>query len=261
MTLFHALLLGSIQGITEFLPISSSGHLVLIQHLLHLNEDSLSFDIFLHFGTLIAVIVALRRELFTLLCHPTDRFVHLLVISTIPTVLIGLLFKKTFELIFHSGATLGIEFVITGTLLLYVETLTQRNQPLLAREMNYRSAFWIGMAQGAAILPALSRSGLTLCTALGMGIERSDAVRYSFLLSVPIILGATIFELKDAPSTLSTINPTLFVGMSASALTGYIAIRFLLKVIERVSLRPFGYYTLVLGGLIIADQLIFHTLF
>lgn len=261
MSLFHALLLGAVQGLTEFLPISSSGHLVLVQHLLHLQGDSLSFDVLLHFGTLLAVVVALRRDIIHLLTRPFDRLVGLIIISTIPTVAIGLIFEKTFESIFHSGATLGIEFIITGTMLLYVESLAHHERPVLAREMKYHSAFWIGMAQGTAILPALSRSGLTLCTALGAGIERKDAVRYSFLLSVPIILGATVFELKDIPQSQFVLNPILLAGMAVSAITGYIAIRFLLRMIERASLRPFGYYTLVLGALILGDQLVFHAFF
>ncbi|PWI57065.1 undecaprenyl-diphosphate phosphatase [Sulfoacidibacillus thermotolerans] len=261
MSLFQALLLGTVQGFTEFLPISSSGHLVLVQHLLHWKGDSLTFDVFLHFGTLLAVLIALRKELRELALHPFSRLTILLTLSTLPTVAIGLLFEKTFESIFHSGATLGIEFFLTGTLLLYVESLPPKKVPTLARDMHYQSAFWIGLAQGAAIFPALSRSGLTLCTALGLGIDRSEAVRYSFLLSVPIILGASLFKLKNVAAMHFLLSPALFIGMGSSALTGYLAIRFLLKFIAKASLRPFGVYTILLGVLIMSDQWIFHRFF
>lgn len=260
MTVIQATILGALQGVTEFLPISSSGHLVLAQKMMHVPGNSLSFDIFLHFGTLLAVLFAFRRDISALFKKPRDRLLRVLLVSTLPTVAIGLVFERTIELVFHSGATLGIEFVITGLLLLYVEATSVPGR-LQARDISYRRAFWIGMAQGAAILPALSRSGLTLCASLGAGVERQEAVRYSFLLSIPIILGATVVQLKNIGPFSSSASLPFLCGMIASALTGYAAIRYLLRFIKRGSLRPFGYYVIALGMLVISDQWFTHRFF
>ncbi len=260
MTVIHAVILGALQGVTEFLPISSSGHLVLAQRMMHVAGSSLSFDVFLHFGTLLAVLIALRSDIAALLARPRNRLLWLLIVSTLPTVAIGLLLERTIELIFRSGATLGIEFVITGLLLLYVEA-TATPGGLQAQDISYRRAFLIGIAQGAAILPALSRSGLTLCATLGAGVERQEAVRYSFLLSIPVILGATAMELKNIGPLSWTGSLPLVCGMIASALTGYAAIRYLLRFIKHRSLRPFGYYVIALGLLVIGDQWFMHRFF
>ncbi|MHB1630277.1 MAG: undecaprenyl-diphosphate phosphatase [Bacilli bacterium] len=260
MTVTQAMILGALQGLTEFLPISSSGHLVLAQKMMHLTGNSLSFDVFLHFGTLLAVLFAFRSDIAALLARPRTRLLWLLIVSTLPTVAIGLLLERTIELIFRSGATLGIEFVITGLLLLYVEATAAPGR-LQAQDISYRRALLIGIAQGAAILPALSRSGLTLCAALGAGVERQEAVRYSFLLSIPVILGATAMELKNVGPLPWAGSLPLVCAMVASALTGYATIRYLLRFIKHRSLRPFGYYAIALGLLVIGDQWFMHRFF
>ena len=258
MTIIQATFLGAVQGVTEFLPVSSSGHLVLAQKMMRISGNSLPFDVFLHFGTLLAVLAAFRKDIAALLTNPRDRLLRLLIVSTLPTVAIGLLFERTIELVFHTGATLGIEFVITGLLLLYVEA-TAAPEGLHTRDISYRFAFLIGMAQGAAVFPALSRSGLTICASLGGGVERQEAVRYSFLLSIPVILGAALLELKNMGPLQWNASLPLVCGMIASAVTGYAAIRFLLRFIKHRSLRPFGYYAILLGLLVIGDQLFMHT--
>ncbi len=260
MTIWQAIVLGAIQGLTEFLPVSSSGHLVLMDKLLYLKGNSLTLDVFLHTGTLMAVVSYYFREILALLRRPFSKLGLRLLVSTMPTVIIALLFEKTFEQIFHSGATLGIEFVITGVLLLYVESrLDQRGIP--KEKISMSGAFFIGLAQGAAILPALSRSALTLCTALGFGMKRDDAVKYSFLLSVPIVFGATIFEVKDIGATSFAMGGTLWLALAASACTGYLAIFGMTKLIKTMSLRPFGYYTLLVGLFVMMDQALFHRFF
>lgn len=260
MTNWQAVVLGAIQGFTEFLPVSSSGHLVLVDKLLGLKENSLALDVFLHTGTLLAVVSYYFREILALVRRPFSKLGLRLLMSTIPTIIIAVLFEKTFEQIFHSGATLGIEFVITGVLLLYVETrYDQRGIP--KERISMSGAFFIGLAQGAAILPALSRSALTLCTALGFGMKRDDAVKYSFLLSVPIVFGATIFEIKDVGHASFTVGNTLWLALAASALTGFLAIWGMTRLIKTMSLRPFGYYTLLLGIFVMFDQMLFHHFF
>lgn len=260
MTDLQAALLGIVQGVTEFLPVSSSGHLVLLQKWFHLPSEALTFDIALHVGTLVAVLAAFWRDLLSLARRPGGVLMQRIVLSTAPTVAIGLLFADFFERMFHSGATLGLEFVITGTLLLWVESRDAAPLYADAGQMPYAGAWWIGVAQGAAILPALSRSGLTLAAGLGAGLDRPESVRYSFLLSVPVVLGAAILE---TVSVLSGTTPIvhmrpLVIGAGMSAVSGYAAIRFLLGVVRRATLRPFGYYALTLGVLVLMDQWIFH---
>jgi len=258
MTVWQAILLGLVQGCTEFLPISSSGHLVLIDHLMHISTNALALDTMLHLGTLVAVILAYRRELTELIRQPFGKLAQLLVVATIPTVIIGLLFEKTFERIFHSGATIGAEFVFTGALLLYTELRSQHSEGRKSHSLRFRSAFLIGLAQGAAIMPALSRSGLTLCAAIEQGVERTEAVRFSFLLSIPVILGATLLQSKEWLSTGAGMPSSLWWGLGASMLSGYLAIRLFTRFIAHHRLHVFGIYTMALGCLILVDQLVTH---
>ncbi|MCY0876626.1 MAG: undecaprenyl-diphosphate phosphatase [Firmicutes bacterium] len=265
MAIWQAILMGLVQGCTEFLPISSSGHLVLLDQFLHVSGHALAFDTMLHLGTLLAVIAVYRKDLAELLRHPLSRTGRLLIAATIPTVIIGLIFEKTFEAIFHSGATIGEEFVFTGALILYTELQASRQREgkraLPAEALTYRGALWIGLAQGAAIMPALSRSGLTLCAALGQGIDRKEAVRFSFLLSIPVILGGALVQGKEWLETGGGFPPTLWIGLVASAVSGYVAIHFFTRFIARRRLNIFGYYTLILGTIIIIDQFVTHRFF
>lgn len=265
MAIWQALLMGLVQGCTEFLPVSSSGHLVLLDHFLHVSGQALALDTMLHVGTLLAVVIVYRKDLIDLVKHPFSRNARLLLAATVPTVIIGLSFENAFEAIFHSGATIGAEFVFTGALILYTELQASRQRlmgggkPVAA--LTYRGAVWVGLAQGAAIMPALSRSGLTLCATLGQGVKRTEAVRFSFLLSIPVILGGALVQGKEWLATGGGFPPALWWGMAASAASGYIAIRVFTRFIARRRLNLFGYYTLTLGLLIIFDQVVTHRFF
>ncbi len=261
MDVSQGLFLGAVQGLTEFLPVSSSGHLLLVSRIFGIADHSLTFDVFLHAGTLIAVVFAYWRTLWRLARQPRDRLVRLLFIGTAPAVLAGAVLEEEFARVFHSGATLGIEFVITGLLLLWAEA--RRVDGALAdfpgRSLTGGRALWIGCAQGAAIMPALSRSGLTMATALALGIKREEAVDFSFLLSVPAIAGATLWEARKL--SLAAVSPALLAGMLASAATGYLAIRFLTRWIRRGKLNVFGYYTIAVGLFVMLDQIVAHRVF
>ncbi len=278
MTSIQAIILGITQGLTEFLPISSSGHLVVLERLFHI-KSNLSFDVLLHLGTLLALLLYFRAAVSELLRHPTSPLMRRLIAGSIPTFVIGYVFEDAVASAFSNGVTLGLEFVITGVLLLFSESLTARKEVLprtrsLRRSatnspsattlheslVSYRQAVWMGVAQGAAVFPALSRSGLTISAGLGLGLTREAAVRFSFLLSIPAIAGATAYELVKAPLHVQ-LSGTLFAGLLASAVVGYLAIRFMMNYVRRASLRGFGYYAAVLGVLIITDQLFFHRFF
>ena len=257
MNHLQAIFLGALQGISEFLPISSSGHVLLFQKLLHIQTSSLLLDISLHLGTLLSLIIALRRELIHLIRHPRDPMWILLIMGTVPTVFIAMVFQSFIEKAFQTGETLGAEFLITGILLLLSENRYQQQREATS-QISISQALLIGCAQGAAIMPALSRSGLTMSTAIGLGISREEAVRFSFLMSIPAILGASIFAIKDLSSVPSPLVSSLVLALITSAFFGYLAIRFLLQWVSRHSIKPFGYYTFTLGILLLLNQWIFH---
>jgi undecaprenyl-diphosphatase len=263
MTLWHSMLLGFVQGMTEFLPISSSGHLVLMQRLLGMKTDSsLTLDVLLHFGTLVAVVGVFWKDLLHVLTRPFGRLSRLLIAATLPTALIGITLEDYFARLFASGATIGVEFLITGTVLWLAETGVPGRKRL--HETGYIDAVIIGTLQGAAILPAISRSGLTIVGALFRGLDREFAARFSFLLSVPAILGATLLEgsklLAGEGGGFAVGMPDL-LGTLLAAVSGYLAIRFMVRRIVKRSLKPFAIYVWVLGGMILFDQLCTHQYF
>lgn len=250
----ESIFLGIVQGLTEFLPISSTGHLVLFGYLLGVREAGLLFDTLLHFGTLISVVVVFWDDVMHMLKNPTSRLVRLLVVGTIPTAIIGLTFKDYFEAISKTGETIGFEFIATGLILWAVESMRKGSRNF--EQINYTDALIVGTLQGAAILPAISRSGLTIAGALMRGIDRADAARFSFLLSLPAILGAMVLqtkELMEAP-VLPTNFTAMLVGAVFAAIAGYVAIRWMLKLISSGSLKVFAVYVWILGATVLTLQ-------
>ena len=260
----EALVLGIVQGATEYLPVSSSGHLVIAQRLFGLEESALFFDIVLHFGTLLAVVwfyradlVKLASEAFaglrnlvsghswneTLESYPGFRFALLIVVGTIPTALIGHTFEETFERLFGSVRLVGLMLIVTGTVLLL--TRLARSGGRDAAEMTWVDALTIGVVQGLGITPGISRSGITIAAALLLGIERETAARYSFLLSVPSILGALVHRMSGVDDGVGTT--ALVVGFGAAALTGYFCLSLLVRLVKRGRLSWFAPYCFALG--------------
>jgi undecaprenyl-diphosphatase len=265
---FESIILGIVQGLTEFLPVSSSGHLVLFQTLFGLTEPALLFDVCLHVGTLLAVAAVFSRELGALLSvvfrspamirsaggvsrlYADDsqfRLLVLIVVGSIPTAAIGFLFAKMAEQLFSTVWLVGIALLITATFLWFTRRKTQLGRPL--RQMDMRDALVIGVAQGLAIIPGISRSGATISAALYLGLDRDLAGRFSFLLAIPAILGALILGL-DKEAFHTTIPLTVILtGSFCAALVGYLALRMLLQLVHKGHLYRFAPYCWTIGAI------------
>ncbi len=262
MDLPSALELGALQGITEFLPVSSSGHLVLAQRLLGWKEPNLFFDICLHVGTFLAVIVVFRRDIRELIrgglqwigapfsspssfSNPSARLFLWVLCASVPTALMGFLFKDVIEALFASTAAVGTNLLITGTLLWLTRKKISEGFKKLP-EMRLQDALLVGTAQGFAIAPGISRSGITIAVALFLGFQREWAGRFSFLLFVPAIVGALLLELTHLETVPEDWSPILW-GTATAAVVGYIALRVLLRVLHRGRFHLFAPYCWILG--------------
>ena len=254
MTISEAAILGMVQGLTEFLPVSSSGHLVIMQQFLGIQEPPLTFDIMVHLGTVVAVIAAFWSDIVDIIRRPTQRLVLMILIGAIPTGLIGVLFKPIFESFFSSLLVVGIGLLITGLLLWFAEYFAFGYKSI--REMTIVDALIIGTIQGVAITPGISRSGSTIAGGLLTGLDRELAARYSFLLSIPVILGATLLEARDLwQNQLSIDYAPLIVGSAIAVVTGFFAVKVVIKIVKQGRLSIFSYYCWVVGLLLIAQQL------
>ncbi|MFW5787246.1 MAG: undecaprenyl-diphosphate phosphatase [Halanaerobiales bacterium] len=249
----RTIILGIIQGLTEFLPVSSSGHLVIFQSLLGLKQDNLTLNVFLHFGTLIPVFIIFWEDIIEIISFKREKrqLIWLIIIGTIPAGIIGYLFDGYLENLFTSTIIAGYMLLITGVLLYLAERIG--NTKKLMDEFKIHNAFFVGLAQSFAILPGISRSGSTIFAALVQDLNREDAARFSFLLSIPVILGATFLKIKEV-SELGLVGITyleLIFGTVAAALAGYIAIKYLLHIMRQGSLNVFAYYCWIIGLIII----------
>lgn len=250
MTPFEAALLGIIQGLTEFLPVSSSGHLALGQAILGIETGDVTFEIIVHFGTLLAVLTALRERIMVLMrgCLARDpaawRMVVFLGLGTIPAMIFGLALKDTLEEAFASPVAVTGFLIVTGCIL-----WTTRFAKGDRTEVTLADALIIGCAQALAIFPGISRSGSTIAMGIWRGIDMREAATFSFLLSIPIILGVTILAVDDliANPPGSDALLALGVGAVASYLSGVFAIRWLLALLAGGKLAPFAYYCWVVG--------------
>lgn len=278
MTIWQAVIQGIIQGVTEFLPISSDGHLALFQHFFGLSQkNGLFFTVMLHLGTLIAVVAVYWKSILSLILSavrwvqtrftkeaPNKReqldwhFIWMVILGTLP--LVAFVFVKKFV----EGLAQDNDIVVEGFCFLYTSALLfLASRPLRKRRpfaaMQPRQSLFLGLLQGLAILPGVSRSGSTISGGLLLGFEKESVVRYSFILGIPAILGASVFELKDALKSGEAIQwlPVL-VGIVTAAAVGFFAIRFLQYLIRNDRLRVFAWYTLALGVVTIVIGLIEH---
>ena len=264
MTEIQGFILGLIQGLTEFLPISSSGHLVLFQKLFGLSEGTFTFNIAVHLATLIGVVIVLKKEVMEVVRKPFGKLSMLVVAGTIPTVIIAAVFYGMLKKSLESGTTLGIEFIFTGLVLWFAESIRSKNKGIT--QATYTDAAVMGVAQAIAILPAVSRSGLTLAGALMRGLNREFALKLSFLMSIPAILMGAASDgydlLKEGGTAAANIDwLPLIIGFIVAGISGYFAIKFMIGIFSKTSLKVFSYYVFVLGLLILADQLFFNRLF
>ncbi|MCH9655494.1 MAG: undecaprenyl-diphosphate phosphatase [Planctomycetes bacterium] len=255
MTWLKMILLSIIQGISEFLPISSSGHLVIAESLLDIQADQTDVNIVLHAGTLISILIFYRRTIYRLISQDF-RVIPLLIVGTLPVVVIGLAAKKYAEPMLESTLLAGCMLPITGLFLLMIPRIPQKEKSYT--EITYKQALIIGFAQAIAILPGISRSGSTIVTGLLTGLSRQSAATFSFLLAIPAITGATILETAEILSNphMSTPLSLLAVGMVVSAIVGLAALWLLVRWLEKGKLQYFAYWCIPLGILITIMQLI-----
>lgn len=252
MELWEAIVLGMVQGLTEFLPVSSSGHLELANALFGLEEsDNLTFTVALHGATVLSTIVVfwneiaqLFRGLFQFKMNYETRFIINILISLIPIMVVGLLFKDTIEVLFTGNILLvGVMLLVTAALLTFSQYAPRKNRPL-----NMKSAFMMGLAQAAAILPGLSRSGSTISTGLIMGINPKEVTKFSFLMVLIPIIGMNFLDFVSGGFAESTIaTGTLLAGVIAAFVTGTLACKFMIGIVRRGKLIWFAAYCLVVG--------------
>ena len=269
MSLTQALILGVIQGLTEFLPVSSSGHLVIFQNLFGLKQPDLFFDVALHFGTLLAILIVLRQEVSSLLkgtscflvciisgkkCNLDDqdktmaRFAGLILIGLIPTAVLGFFLRDFFRLLFNSLLAVGIMLIITGTFLWLTKMTGEGNKDKV--NMSILDAIIIGFVQGLSIAPGISRSGATIAFGLFRKLKKMVAIRFSFLLSIPAILGAIILEWEN-PMLHEGELLNVISGILTAALVGYICLRILIRMVQKGHFHFFSPYCWALVSLTI----------
>lgn len=244
MEIWQAVVLGIIQGASEFLPISSSGHLLLLEKL-GIGHEDLFFNICLHLGTLLAVLIALYKEWLPLLKHPFQKKTAFILAASLPTVIMAIVFKLFLPSLIQ-GEFLAFGFVLTAILIFVGEKLKFAKN----KTLSFKSSVLSGVLQGIAVLPGVSRSGATIASLSACGIDRETAANFSFLLSIPIILGSALFEGASIAldGTLFQIDVVaVIVGAVASFLSGLIAIKLFLKLVKKHTLLPFALYTLLLG--------------
>lgn len=261
MSLLHALVLGIVQGLSEFLPVSSSAHLTLVPWLLHWPDPGLAFDVALHFGTLVAVLWFFRREWIALLVSaknivvqrgvrtPEERRVIYLIVATIPGAIAGLALEKQAESTFRDPRLIAAALMIMGVVLWVVDRRARSDRPLDA--MTWGDALTIGLAQMFAIVPGVSRSGSTITAGRALGLTRESAAVFSFLMSMPIIAAAAMVKLPHVIKT-EGVTPPLVVGVIASALSGWLAITVLLRFVVRRSYGVFALYRVIVGLIVFA---------
>jgi undecaprenyl-diphosphatase len=243
------LLLGIIQGLTEFLPVSSSGHLVIFQRLFEV-PHSIAFDVVVHLATALAVIVYFWKDILELFTSKR-KMLWLIVVGTVFTGILGLGFKDFFESLFSSVFAVGWFLLLTGLIIVLAEWIGKGRRKL--EEMNIWDAVLIGLAQGCAVAPGLSRSGTTISASLARNLDRTLAARFSFLLSIPAILGAGLVQSKAIikAGTVGIGAWPLVLGFIAAFFSGWIAIMIFMNIIQRTSLRIFAYYCFVVGTIVI----------
>jgi len=253
VTALEAILLGILQGLTEFLPVSSSGHLVIFQALLGMEGDLLIFDVFVHVGTLFAVTAVFWQDIVEIFRHLFSRFTLLLIVGCIPVGLIGLFLDDVVSALFASLTTVAVALIATG-LLLFISDRFQGSRTL--KEMRFSDALVVGLFQGLAITPGLSRSGSTIFGALLCGLQRSEAAKFSFIISIPVILGAALKEGYELfVEQAMVVEWTYFLGAAVAAICGYAAIRIFLKLLEKARLRYFSYYVWAVAAAVLASRI------
>ncbi len=269
MEIFESLTLGIVQGVSEFLPVSSSAHLVIIPWLFAFTDPGLAFDVALHIGTLFAVLAFFWRDWVDILkiaflnfkkipnkgpgiiknveTKYPKKMVIFILIATLPGVFFGYFFESYAENAFRNPLLIASNLSVVGLILFLVDRRYNHQRNL--KNINVADAFIIGLSQAFAIIPGVSRSGATITAGLWRGFSRVEAAKFSFLISTPIIFGAAV---KETPAILQLgINSTLILGFTASFVSGYLSIKYLLKLVSKVSYAPFFWYRLIFASIVL----------
>ncbi len=262
---YKAIILGIIQGITEFLPVSSSGHLVIFQDFLQVS-DALFFDISVHFGTLCAVFIVFFKDIKMMILSFCSfftgfiagkknsseinedknlKFALLIIIGSVPTAVIGLLLSRVSERLFSSMMFAGSMLLLTGIILWTTKNIKENSFKI--KGFSFFKALIIGIVQGLAVVPGISRSGSTIAAGLHLGIDRENAAKFSFLLSIPAILGAQILSIKDLLSGAAVLDAGIIIGTVTAFITGYVSLIILLKIVKKGRLYLFAPYCIFMG--------------
>ncbi|WP_407431665.1 undecaprenyl-diphosphatase UppP [Methanobrevibacter sp.] len=265
MDILQGIIIGIVQGLTEFLPVSSSAHLIFIQNILGV-ESSLAFDTFLHLGTLLAVLIYFRADIIKMIeawilsigdifqhrfkegfySDPYKRLSWYVIIATIPVGLVGVLFESQVDALFAGALYVpGFFLFVTGTILYLSQRMASGQIDM--SHMGWFQSLFMGLGQACAIMPGLSRSGTTIAAGLVMGLDKEFAAKFSFILSIPAIFGAFVIQLKDIGLSMSGDGAAIILGFTAAFISGYLAIKWLLDLIQNKSLDIFAYYCWIVG--------------
>lgn len=247
--IFFVIILAIVQGLTEFLPVSSSGHLVLLNKIFGIENDFLLLSVILHFATLFSVLLVLRKEVKEIILHPFGELSKKLMLATIPTVLIVLCFKGFFDNSFN-GQFLPFCFMLTAVLIVVSEIISKKQENIGYKPISKFRAILMGISQGIAVLPGISRSGATICTGLITGSKREEVAHFSFLMSIPIILASLVLEIYEyvvAGQVLTLMWYEHLIGFIVAFVVGVLSVKFMLKLIEKHSLVWFAIYLVVIS--------------
>jgi len=273
MDIFQAIIIGLVQGLTEFLPVSSSAHLIFAQQALGLSDVGLAFDVLMHVGTLVAVIVYFFNDIVNMIKgfllslvdlkngnfigeikkDPYKKLAWLTILATIPVGVVGVLFNDIIESMFKGLTIPAFLLLVTGCLLYASQRMNSGR--IDVRNMTIKEALIMGCGQALAVLPGLSRSGTTIAAGLFAGLDKEFAAKFSFILSIPAILGAAVFQLKDLSGGSIEIGACI-AGFVVAIISGYLAISVLLKIVREKSLDIFAYYCWIVGIIVLVGSLI-----
>ena len=255
MSLLEAIILGLIQGLSEFLPVSSSGHLLVFHRIFGITgEDNMTFIIVLNMGSLVPLLWVFRKDVWALIRNPFQKMTGLLIVATAPLIIVTLLFQDYIEEMFHLVQFLPIGFVITGVVLLLSDKFSKGEQEI--KHLRFIDAILVGLAQACAVFPGLSRSGSTITASLARGLNKENAAKFSFLMSIPTAIGAILLRVGHVFSGRVLLDDLNFINLGAgfitAAVSGYLAINFMLAVVRKAKLKYFAlYYVFALAVLVI----------
>ena len=253
MTLPQAVILGVVQGITEFFPISSSGHLVIMQGIFGIKGPQLAFDIFLHIGTLISILIYFRKDILNIMAKE-KRTAFYIVVASMPTFIIGLMFKDVAEELFARPHLVGYMLLATGLWIIAAVFYDRFKRAESRKKIGFINSLVIGVSQGIAVIPGISRSGATIGAGILSGIDKEAAVKFSFLLAIPAILGASLLKCGDIGAAALASGDSLYflAGSITAAATGLVSISLLLRMVKANKLYVFGIYCILAASIVIA---------